>query len=367
MPLRTPRRPVLAGLAALLLAAAIAAPAHAQWRRGGVDRDLSKSGSPLKAAFKDVVVEANKATVKVRAGDRDVALGTVVSADGYVLTKASELPTAGDATPAARPLVVVLRDGSERAAAVVGVAEDHDLALLKVDAAGLTPVVWADAKKAAVGQWVATTGAGDAPAALGVLSVGRRKIPPRSGLLGVRLADAANGSGAKVMQVESGSPAEKVGIQPDDVIARVNDKAIDSRETLVATIRSYMPGQEVTLAVRRGDVTLEKKAKLVGGVGTGARAEMMNEMGGPLSLRNANFPAVLQHDTVLTPAMCGGPLVTLDGKAVGVNIARAGRVESYAVPADVIVALLPDLKSGKLAPKSQAAPTTRPAERKNEG
>src|SRR5262249_54405804 len=47
----------------------------------------------------------------------------------------------------------------------------------------------------------------------------------------------------------------------------------------------------------------------------------------------------------------GGPLVDLDGKAVGINIARAGRVESFAVPSDTVLALLPDLKSGKLAPK----------------
>ena len=48
------------------------------------------------------------------------------------------------------------------------------------------------------------------------------------------------------------------------------------------------------------------------------------------------------------------------------NIARAGRIESYAVPADVVTALLPDLKSGKLAPKSQEKPTTMPGEKKNE-
>ena len=32
------------------------------------------------------------------------------------------------------------------------------------------------------------------------------------------------------------------------------------------------------------------------------------------------------------PADCGGPLVNLDGKVVGMNIARAGRTESYAIP-----------------------------------
>jgi membrane-associated protease RseP (regulator of RpoE activity) len=160
-------------------------------------------------------------------------------------------------------------------------------------------------------------------------AVGRAAaIPPQNGLLGVELADLGPGSpaadaeipppassagtrpgdarepaayGARVVRVFTDSPAEQAGIKVDDVIARVNEKPIDSREALVATIRSYMPGQEVRLAVRRGGETVELKASWPAGIGPGSRAEMMNKMGGPLSLRRANFPAVLQHDTVLTP------------------------------------------------------------------
>jgi RNA polymerase sigma factor (TIGR02999 family) len=36
---------------------------------------------------------------------------------------------------------------------------------------------------------------------------------------------------------------------------------------------------------------------------------------------------------VLKPEECGGPLVDVDGRAVGLNIARAGRVETLALPA----------------------------------
>ena len=42
---------------------------------------------------------------------------------------------------------------------------------------------------------------------------------------------------------------------------------------------------------------------------------------------------------------CGGPLVDLDGAAVGLNIARAGRTESYALPADVVIAAVKTLRS----------------------
>jgi len=46
-----------------------------------------------------------------------------VASDGYILTKASEL---------AEKVLVRLRDGRELPAKVVGVAEDYDLAMLKV-------------------------------------------------------------------------------------------------------------------------------------------------------------------------------------------------------------------------------------------
>ena len=71
------------------------------------------------------------------------------------------------------------------------------------------------------------------------------------------------------------------------------------------------------------------------------------KFGNALSNRRGGFPTILQHDTVLKPADCGGPLVDLDGKCVGLNIARAGRTETYAIPSEDLLAMLPDLKSGK--------------------
>ena len=90
--------------------------------------------------------------------------------------------------------------------------------------------------------------------------------------------------------------------------------------------------------------------------GHSSRYNMMNLMGGPVSGRASDFSAVFQHDTVIRPVDCGGPLVDLSGKAIGINIARAGRTETYALPADVILPLLEPLRDGKLAP------ATRPAE-----
>ena len=70
-------------------------------------------------------------------------------------------------------------------------------------------------------------------------------------------------------------------------------------------------------------------------------------MGGELSGRRTGFPAVLQTDMVVEPKDCGGPVVDLDGKVLGINIARAGRVETWILPSENIRPLLDDLKAGK--------------------
>jgi len=46
----------------------------------------------------------------------------------------------------------------------------------------------------------------------------------------------------------------------------------------------------------------------------------------------------------LEPDECGGALVDLNGKAVGINIARAGRVSTYALPSSLVIPLIETMK-----------------------
>jgi serine protease Do len=224
--------------------------------------------------------------------------------------------------------------------------------MLKIEGANLTlpTITWADADDETVGSWVVTTGLEQDPVAIGVLSVGPRKISAPSGALGVQLS--SDDDAARIAQVMAGSAAERAGMKAGDIVVQVNDKAIKGRQELVDTIRGFMPGEVVHLKLKRDDdevkltVTLGSLSALV----HGDRAEFQNNLGGPLSERRAGFPSVIQHDTVLRPSDCGGPLVNLDGQVVGINIARAGRVESYALTAEVVRGALKDLMSGRLAP-----------------
>ena len=53
---------------------------------------------------------------------------------------------------------------------------------------------------------------------------------------------------------------------------------------------------------------------------------------------------------MLSSSTCGGPIVDLSGKAVGINIARAGRVSSLALTSEVVLPILEKLKTGDYLP-----------------
>ena len=84
----------------------------------------------------------------------------------------------------------------------------------------------------------------------------------------------------------------------------------------------------------------------------------MDRMGTEPSRRAEDFELAIQHDTALQAWQCGGPLVNLEGHAIGLNIARAGRVASYALPADLVRHAIQHLKA-------QAAASERDAEKLN--
>jgi serine protease Do len=284
------------------------------------------------SAFREIVAEPTKSTVQVYCDGYRSILGTVVRSDGYIVTKASELKG---------KIEVQLPSGSRKFEAhEVTRDSGTDLAILKIDAQNLPVVQWNTATLT-VGSWLATpaivgAGAENNPVAIGVLSVAARQILPPQAALGIQLDTTADV--ARIARVEADLAADRAGMKAGDVIRQVNGKPIEGAGQLKRTITSYQPGDKVTLVVERQGqehtlyATLGSMAQLV----HGDRAEFQNSLGGPLSDRRAGFPLAIQHDSVLKPSECGGPLVDLDGKAVGLNIARAGRVESYALPASLV-------------------------------
>jgi S1-C subfamily serine protease len=55
------------------------------------------------------------------------------------------------------------------------------------------------------------------------------------------------GSGALVVQVAPGSPADKAGITPNSVITAIDDKEITSASSLGPAIQSHKPGSQARI------------------------------------------------------------------------------------------------------------------------
>lgn len=78
--------------------------------------------------------------------------GVIISEDGYIITNHHVIEDANSVT-------VTLRDGkTSYTAAVIGSDSENDIALLKVDAKGLTPATFGDSSKLAVGDYVVAIG-----------------------------------------------------------------------------------------------------------------------------------------------------------------------------------------------------------------
>jgi serine protease Do len=306
-----------------------------------------KNGADVKVAFKSVVEQVRHSTMLVKCDGKAAAFATVIDASGLLITKASELKA---------PIVCEF-NGKTYAAKLIGIHKETDLAMLKIDAKGLKPVQWAKTdSKLAVGRWVVSVGTKELPLAVGNVSVPRRKIAHQRGFLGIQLAEGDNAP--KIVLVFPNSGAAKAGLKVGDVIRQVGSQMIQSREALIENIRQYHPGDVIRLAINRGEKAIDIEATLGGAsvfTPAGGRKAASKLIAGPLSRRRNGFPAVFTHDTILKPTQCGGPLVDLSGKVVGINIARAGRTSSYALPSETVLALLDDLKSGKLAPAKDGA------------
>ncbi|HOM18500.1 MAG TPA: PDZ domain-containing protein, partial [Thermoguttaceae bacterium] len=298
----------------------------------------SRDAPEIRAAFRPLAAEVARCVVRIRCDGKDAVLGTIIGPDGWIVTKASELKG---------KITCLLQDGREMEAQKVGQAEAFDLALLKVPAEGLPKIPWSDRGDPAVGQWVAAVGPQEEPLAVGVISVPRRPIPPPRGMLGVLLEDGPQGP--VIRQVLPKSPAEQAGLQANDVITHLNDRAIKDRNQLVELTKSLRPGQKVKLLVVRDGQKKEVSVVLAVVQMPGQEKQrMQNASGTGLSGRREDFPMVLQHDTALRPVDCGGPLVDLSGRALGINIARAGRTETYTAPVDALLPVLYEMLAGRM-------------------
>jgi len=86
-----------------------------------------------------------------------------------------------------------------------------------------------------------------------IITTGSSKTP----VIGVQLDMSFEGPGGKVVEVTEGGAAEQAGMRVDDVILEVNGQRITDPTMLIVTIRSFAPGDTLTLTVDRDGQELQ--------------------------------------------------------------------------------------------------------------
>lgn len=86
---------------------------------------------------------------------------------------------------------------------------------------------------------------------------GRKRSGP---YIGVRLNE--DGHECRIVEVERDSPAEKAGLQADDVVIRFGKERVEDLENLLSLIGKHKPEDVVPVRVRRGKKILDLRVKI---------------------------------------------------------------------------------------------------------
>lgn len=285
------------------------------------DRAHQRTHRQTLRAFQDSVGDAFKSTVQIIVRNRQAALGAVVHPDGWIVSKSSEVPEKFD---------VKLWDQTKAIGQVRARLDDMDLVLIKIERTGLLPIQWGTSEEIPVGGWLISTDLRATPLTIGVLSVANRNIRKEKPVLGVRLGPPPTGeTGAVIESVVDGGGADRAGLRVGDIIQSIEGISYASMEEVLSRLRELKAGQSVALDILRDERKVSIAAQMMDLTSSLFDSTEM-EVNGQISARATGFQNVMQHDTVLLPHQCGGPLVDIEGRAVGLNIARSGRVSSLA-------------------------------------
>lgn len=292
------------------------------------------TGPTVLAAFDTQRQVIQKCSAIIYDGRTEAICGTVISTDGFILTKASELKTI-------KKLAVTVDEKKYSDVKIITSDDQWDVALIKIEASDLTPVIYAPTSAVPQGTWVVANGTTTRThrrILAGIISAKIHEIPTAGGgALGVKLKPDAQE--LEIDDVQDKSGAKDAGLQKGDVIIAIDGKPVAKLEDLAAVLKDRKAGSTAKLTYRRSQEEKSADVRLM------ARSEMSEElnrndaMSGSFSERRSGFPRILQHDILGAKSITGGPLLDLEGRCLGMNIARANRAESFAIPVEDLQAL----------------------------
>ncbi len=300
------------------------------WGQQNLEAAYRTTGSAVTAAFEAQRAVLQTSSALIQDGREESGYGVVISPEGHILSKASEF------LQLKKPVITVDRTKYSEVE-ILAIDSEWDVILLKIDAKDLIPIIYALTSEVPQGTWVVANGVTTRTTRrllVGIISAKIREIPAAGGpALGVVLK--ADSEALEIDQVNEKSGAHEAGLQPGDVILTISGTTVKKIEDIAAALKDRKAGSSVEVTLRRG------KEKLTVQVRLAAKSELFTDqmnrndmMSGDYSNRRSGFPRVLQHDILGSSKIVGGPLLDLDGRCLGMNIARANRAESFAIPVE---------------------------------
>ena len=186
---------------------------------------------------------------RVRVGDVVVAIGAPLGLEGTVtsgIVSALDRPViAGDSASDVSYINAVQTDAAINPGNSGGPLLDQRGNVIGVNSAIATLAIGGEAGSIGLGFAIPSNSA--ARVANEIIATGKSRTP----LMGVSLDPAYTDSGARVNDVTPGSGAEQSGIRVGDIVLAVDGRDIADSTELVVAIRSYAPGDTISVDLER--------------------------------------------------------------------------------------------------------------------
>lgn len=265
---------------------------------------------------------------------RSIGYGVVVSASGHLLTKASLIHDLDSYR--------IRYDRKQFEVELLQESREWDLALLKIPVTDTIPVEFV-AVEPQLGDLIVSNGVTSLLKRrhkFGVISANAREIPVKVAALDF-ITKRVEGEANVVAELVPKGVAESAGLQVGDRITSLDGVTIEPDDVIEVYYQDKWPGDLASLVVEREGQEIELSIPYQWRYKVYPNPMDRNEaMSGRISKRRNGFPRVIQHDIALSARSIGGPLLNLEGKCIGMNIARFSRAETYALPSTVIQKLL---------------------------
>ena len=299
----------------------------------------SRRGGGLHAALAPLIEPVLPSIAEVFVDSRAVGYALAVDSSGHYIAKDSDV---GDTS---NDVALSMPDGVT--VAVERVARDRslDLVLLRSSEQSV-PVEWASDGEVALGEIVVSAGRDVEPLSWGVRALDQRvagRGDVTAAYLGVGVRELTDeereargiDKGAMVSAVLPGSAAARAKLEVGDVVTSIAGQPVSNSDEVGRAVRGHAAGDVVEVKALDG-AGAERALRARLGVRPLQNGPQASTPAYPASRRSSGFGTVLQHDSAIAANRMGGPVVDLDGRVVGMNIARVDRTKTYALPAQVV-------------------------------